>query len=270
MVRYYRNRNRSSSAGYEQARKHIEAARLLSQELGGTDKDVKAYFFSLPPDKLSSLMTEYNKQYGAKARDYAIKSMSKWRSGKVQMSGMVAERLFNLLPPMMPIEKKYELTTSLWNHVGNSTQKTYYIPTEANIETVIETVKTYLEQVATEHSIPDGMEKRFNWLSQGDVAVKQKLLNHIRDTEKTVLTNALKNQLQVLSDHLQSNSNEDVKSHASQTLVVGKHKVEIIFNNQVTEITDIKPQPVYVKPESNYDWIWWIVGAVILYAVFGE
>ena len=37
----------------------------------------------------------------------------KWRTGRVQMSGMVAERLFNLLPPRMPLGVKYKLVEGL-------------------------------------------------------------------------------------------------------------------------------------------------------------
>src|SRR5713226_2467806 len=95
--RYYRDR----SYGRERALEHIAAARRLSAELGGMDQGVKAYFFCLSPTELSALLDEYERKYRRQAREYAADTIPKWRSGKVQMSGMVAERLFNLLPPRM-------------------------------------------------------------------------------------------------------------------------------------------------------------------------
>src|SRR5215469_5747346 len=103
----YRGRStgyrRSRSYGRERALEHIAAAKRLTAELGGMDQGVKAYFFSLSPVELSSILNEYQGKYGRSAREYAEQTIPKWRSGRVQMSGMVAERLFNLLPSRMPL-----------------------------------------------------------------------------------------------------------------------------------------------------------------------
>src|SRR5262245_37919653 len=95
--------------GHEIARQHIEDARRLTAELGGTDKDVKEYFFALSPRSLNTILDAYERQYGAGPRAYAQSTISRWRSGAVQMSGTVAERLFRLLPPRMPLQEKYRL-----------------------------------------------------------------------------------------------------------------------------------------------------------------
>ena len=55
----------------------------------------------------------------APAREYAANTIPKWRTGRVQMGGMIAERLFNLLPPRMPLAVKYKLVEGLWHHVGS-------------------------------------------------------------------------------------------------------------------------------------------------------
>jgi hypothetical protein len=54
---------------------------------------------------------------------YAEQTMRKWRAGTVQMSGTVAERLFSLLPPRMPLTEKYKLVETLWTHVGPRSKK---------------------------------------------------------------------------------------------------------------------------------------------------
>ena len=113
--RRYQSSYGSRSVGHERALQHIKEAEQLSQELGGTDKDVKAYFFSLPTHQLRTILDAYEAKYGRKPREYAEVTLPKWRSGRVKMSGMNASRLFNLLPPRMPLPEKYKLTENLWH-----------------------------------------------------------------------------------------------------------------------------------------------------------
>ena len=187
MGRYRGSRYQSyghRSIGHEKALEHIREAEALSEELGGTDEDVKKYFFSLSYNQLQGIFKKYELQYERSAREYAEKTLSKWKSGKVHMSGMVAERLFNLLPPIMPLEAKFQLTESLWKHVGPSSKKTYYIGLDADLDEVSQQVREHLEKVVINYEISSPMEARFKWLSQGDVGIKQQLLNHFRQQEK--------------------------------------------------------------------------------------
>lgn len=263
-----KNKLRSSLSGYEYAREHIREAKILSAELGGTDKDVKKYFFSLSSQDITPIMDEYETLYGFKARDYAEETMGKWKIGKVQMSGMVAERLFSLLPPRMPLSIKYQLINSLWEHVGASSSKTYYISSDVDVNELVSTVKSYLENVVISHTIPEGIEKRFNWLSQGDVEIKQKLLNYLRDKNKKLLTDNLESQLNILSNHLNNEGNLYTKQ-ISQVLKVGKHEVKIILNEQANGITEKKPEPI-PSPDSEFNWIWWVIGGLLILWLFNH
>lgn len=260
------NRNNSPyMSGRERAAQHIREAEALSHELGGTDKDVKSYFFSLAKEKLLLVLDEYEQKYGTDARDYAEKTMTKWSSGKTKMSGLVAERLFNLLPPLMPLDAKYDLTTSLWEHVCPTSTKTFYISPTSNINEVISIVQSHLEAVAINYKIPDGMQKRFDWLSQGDVQVKQQLLNHIENQNKIILTKNLKTQLSILTNHLSTTKEEGINtSYISQSLKIGKHEVKVIINNTVEGITEIAPKRIvnYTETKTDYSWLWWFVGIV--------
>jgi hypothetical protein len=73
-----------------------------------------------------------------RARDYAERTIAKWKSNRVHMAGQTAERLFRLLPLQMPLESKYRLIENLWNHVGTTTRKTLRIGLDANTEQVME------------------------------------------------------------------------------------------------------------------------------------
>ena len=125
----YRGRSKryKISIGHQKALEHIHEARVLTQELGGTDTDVKEYFFNLSTDQLKVVFDRYESENGKRAREYSETTYKKWASGKVHMSGLVAERLFGILPTTMPLEAKYKLTKSLWYHVGPSSTKTFYV-----------------------------------------------------------------------------------------------------------------------------------------------
>ena len=203
MARRYQSRGYSKyDAGAEAARRHIEAARKLSQELGGTDKDVKEYFFSLPQNKLDVILREYGQRHGSSAKSYAEQTMPKWRSGRTQMSGLVAERLFNLLPPRMPLSAKYQLTQNLWEYFGPSSKKRLRIGLDADVDVAVETVRAHFDEVVLHYTIPDQLERRFNWLSAGDVSVKQELLNHFRSKERQLLSEGARIQLPAMLAHM--------------------------------------------------------------------
>ena len=67
-ARRYSRRGYRQDRGHEFARAHIDAARQLSIELGGTDQDVKKYFFGLPQTDIQIILDLYEHHYGTKAR----------------------------------------------------------------------------------------------------------------------------------------------------------------------------------------------------------
>lgn len=78
MSRQYRGRRggyKGRSYGREMAERHIREAIELSAELGGTDQDVKRYFFSLSPDRLRQILEQYGRLHGEPAREYAEKTI---------------------------------------------------------------------------------------------------------------------------------------------------------------------------------------------------
>jgi hypothetical protein len=123
------------------------------------------------------------------------------------MAGQTAERLFRLLPLHMPLESKFHLIETLWNHVGTTTRKTLRVGLDASTEQVLEPVRTYLDEVVVAHRIPTALENRFNWLAAGDAQVKQDLLNHLRQhMERALVVESARLQLPIMQDHLRSDA----------------------------------------------------------------
>lgn len=261
--RYYGAKQRGPSLGYERAREHIRQAEKLSHELGGTDKDVKAYFFSLGGSDLSRVLAEYERLYGREARDYAEKTIPNWNSGRVHMSGMVAERLFNLLPRHMPLEQKYKLTESLWHHVGPASHRTLYVNPNVAPDDVLALVKDLLERDALSYAIPEQMEQRFNWLAQGDVDTKQKLLNFLRSKERELAAESLRINMPILAEHLRSPRGSETH-YLVHKLQVGKNQIVVTLTSEVEGITETAPRTR--SSSSDYSWVWWVIGIAILVA----
>ena len=269
MARRYRSRRYSRShrsSGYERALQHIEDAERLSAELGGTDKDVKSYFFSLPPQQLAAILDEYQKHYGIKAREYAEQTIPKWRTGKVKMAGQTAERLFKLLPPRMPLQAKYKLTEGLWKHFGPSSRKRLRIGLDARLEDVLEKVSSHIEQVVIHYKIPENIEKRFNWLSAGDVTVKQDLLNYVRSLEKRLVVEGAKGQLPVLLNHLAGSQGRNTQ-RVAQILKIGNHELELLLDKNSSGVILEDPTPTVISSTQEPSVNWGCV--IIVIAIIG-
>jgi len=232
---YKRSSSRSNNSGYERARKHIAEAEALSDELGGNDKDVKEFFFSLNGAELAKILAVYEQEYGKSPREYAESALPQWKSGRKKMSGLVASRLFSLLPKYMSITDKLSLAESLWKHIGPRSTRYIYIGKQATAEDVRSLVKSELDQLATSWTIPDQMKKRFDWLAGGDVGVEQRLLAHIVELER--------NQSRQSATDLVTEFMQRYESQRSNSLALFRHIISVGNQKLQIEFSD--------RPESN-------------------
>jgi hypothetical protein len=250
-------------AGYERAMMHIAEGEELSRELGGTDKDVKAYFFSLQGKMLRQVLEEYGKQYGADKRAYAEQALPYWKSGTRQMSGLVASRLFSLLPAEMPIEKKFAMVESLWKHCGKSSNRKYYVGKDANPVELTRKVRCHFEEQVQPHSIDETISRRFKWLAQEDSTLHQQLKNHFLQLERDQLTNASFDRIGILINQFKSNT--ATSRSIEQEFQVGKHTVNLIFNDATEGISDTPP---LVEEEFHSGWLIFIIIGIIAFLAF--
>lgn len=269
----YRRSGYRHNAGLEAAKRHIQEARQFTAELGGVDQDVKHYFFSLPPNELHAVLQEYGEVYGERAKEYAAQTIDKWRLGRTQMSGMVAERLFNLLPPRMPLEAKYNLVKSLWHHVCPKTYRSFLVGPDVNDDALEAQVREYLLVTVVDHRLPDAMERRFAWLSAGDISVRQMLLNHLNQMERNMVLGALAEELPLFLHQIRERA--DVTSRLTRIITIGKHECVLTFDPKVSGITPSNHPPSSWSPvrssKSGRGAIWIILLLVVLsYLLFGR
>lgn len=237
----------------------------MSAELGGADKDVKAYFFSLSPTALAPILKDYESRYGTSARQYAQSALPQWRNGRRQMSGLVAERLVDLLPPRMPLVEKYKLIEGLWKHVGPTSRKVLRVGVDSAPADILEAAAAHIEEVVVSYQIPERLEHRFQWLAAGDANVRQQLLNHLRAMEKNLVVDAVRLHLPVLLEH--STTNGEITQRVTQTVQVGKHELTILLDRPEAGIHLEEPSVAYARQSrgtgSGGAIIWWIIGGLI-------
>ncbi|ETX12729.1 hypothetical protein OCH239_17435 [Roseivivax halodurans JCM 10272] len=142
------------------------------------DQEVKAFFLDLDHERLADVLDRYERKFGSDKRAYAEQTFPRWRSGDRQMSGLIAGRLFDLLPPIMPIDLKLRIVEGLFEKAGNSNTNYVLVPMDTDPADVVrfvdETCFEYLSDVGIDTSI----KRQFDWLSGEDAAVAERLFKH--------------------------------------------------------------------------------------------
>jgi len=221
-------------------RDSLEAAEL-SREVGGTDRHVKDHFLSLPAGELRPILASYEDRYGHRARETAEVSLPSWRAGSAIMGGRIARRLYELLPPRMPVEARYTLVEGLWRHVSSGSHRTLRVGADVPVNEVVTVVGTHVDAVMTGHRIPEELQRRFRWLSEADVQAKQDLLNHRNALEKTLILDAVRVQLPTMLGHARSEAGART-THLAQIFTIGKHELELVVDPSTSGVTVDEPR----------------------------
>jgi len=255
---------RSSSYGRERALQHIQEARELTQRLGGADQDVKRWFFGLPSAQLHPILEDYQRRYGASAREYADETMDKWRSGRVQMGGMVASRLFDMLPQHMPLTTKYSISAKLWHHCGPSSHEVLRAEPGVSPYELVARARVHFEKTVAAYTIPRQLSDQFQWLAGGDVSVQQQLLNHHMAQERDFVLEALPAKLDKLLATLRRHG--DVIKAAHEIIEIGKHKFEIRIGQPTLPASGTKAPTAQSAALSSRIalWVWILVGIAVI------
>lgn len=81
----------------------------LNSLFGEAVDQIKRAFLSLDHGDLDELFTRYGVLNGDSAEQYARKTLPRWRSGSVKLSGQSMERLIHLVPPYLVPEQRLSL-----------------------------------------------------------------------------------------------------------------------------------------------------------------
>ena len=227
----------------EAARRHIAEALQFSSETGGSDELVKAWLFDLSPQELAPVMREYGQRYGLVRREYAEVTLPAWKSGRVQMSGMVAKRFFGMLPARMPLDQKYKIADRLWKHVGPSSEFRLRVGVDTPTDDVLSALRDHVEAKVAAYSIPKRFKQDFDWLAGGDIAAKEDILNRLRADEAAQVVEAVTEQFHVLRNRSVDRNGLYLRSWRQEARV-GKHRIVIEFDRSADGVaSDEEPYP---------------------------
>ncbi|TRZ55980.1 MAG: hypothetical protein D4S02_16685 [Rhodocyclaceae bacterium] len=81
----------------------------LKSILGDAVYDIRRTFLELNEQMLQRLLTVYGERHGDSAAKYARKTLPKWQSGAVTLSGQTMERLVELVPPFLAASARLSL-----------------------------------------------------------------------------------------------------------------------------------------------------------------
>lgn len=246
-----RYRKSASEYGRERAAAHVREAEEFADQIGGADGIVKDAFFALSGKSLTYLLDKYEELYGYAPRQYAQKTISKWQSGDRRMSGIVAKRLFKLMPPLMPTSQKHLIVEKVWKRYGPHSQKYIYVGPDTELASVLAEIQRYVESLTVVYAIPANLERQFDWLSDNDVTVKQQLLNYFMDEQRKAALASIWLNVPMILEQLSAEHAGQI-SKLSHTVFVGNHRVEIIADPLRTgyelSANPIKP----TKPPAKY------------------
>lgn len=202
---YYRKKRKyyKKNKGHEAAINHIIARQNLSRLMGGIDKDIEEIFFNLSDYKLSELLYEYGRKYGDDAESYAKQTLPLWQNNHVKMSGLVAERLLNLIPDRLEPFERYGLIKKLRSaHIKK--QNSLISCRLDNWEEILKNAFNALLHNARLFEFPEEVNKCARWLSKGDAVLAQALMKEADEEEALVYASFIKNefnQIKLLADN---------------------------------------------------------------------
>ncbi len=182
------------------------------------------------------------------------------------MSGLVAQRLFNLLPPRMPTATKLELAGNIWRHFGSSSARYFTVGPAADAKSVVDAISDKLNAAIQTYQIPDQVRKRFEWLSSGDIRVKEELLNYFRKMEQDLVISKLHLELPLLQKQLQDYAEQTVSVRTK--LEIHRNSVEIWIDHRLGDkYREGLPAKMPVASPAPGA-IWKIIVVIIIIATF--
>jgi hypothetical protein len=92
-----------------------------------------------------------------------------------------------------------------------------------------------MDDVVVHYTIPTSLERRFDWLAAGDSRVKQQLLNHFLEHEKTFVTEGARQRVPVLLEHLRDNTGANTY-RAAEVLKIGNHELEVTVDRNASGV----------------------------------
>ncbi len=222
-----RRYRRWSSTNWGQ--RHAAERARVSARYGGVDADVREVFFSLSPEPLNRVLADYREKNGQAAHEYARRVYAEWKSGKVQMSGQVSERLLAIVPRYLSFPVKYALLDKLCRRRAG-TRLRVEIAADMTAREALGTALRAIEN-ARSTALPAHILERLHWLADNDGKAAQSLLSQVLAREYEVIVRAVQQELLGLLALSTELAGKPVALQARREIALLGATVEIILNS---------------------------------------
>lgn len=210
MSAYYgRYRNYRDWGAYQASKRD-----QLTSTFAGIDKDIETIFLNLDSRSLEKMFWRYGKSFGDNAERYARKTYPHWKKGTTKLSGQTAERLLNLIPPFLSQEKRYVLVKKLRDHYMSRQYLTERVTTtpEDWKQVLIPIINRFVE-TSSSFKLPESMQNRVTWLSDGDAVSANKILTSLEQEEANLRTTYLDAEFRRIDQYVKIIENTKTVSH---------------------------------------------------------
>lgn len=154
----------------------------LRYTFGDVVEDVEQAFFRLTPPTLDSLFIRYGQKHGKIAESYARRSYNEWQSGQKRLTGLIAERLIELVPHHLSGHERFELIKKLRKkYIRRHTEYVTVTPDNWR-NSVHQAINTVIAK-SREFKLPDYLRYSATWLANGDAEAAQRLLHAAEEDE---------------------------------------------------------------------------------------
>ena len=181
MPRYY-NRRRWNSGSTNWARYHQSKRQEVARLFGGIEHDILNVFLNLPSFAREGLLSRYGNKFGRPAEQHARKTYPDWKSGVVQPSAKTLERLLEFLPPFLSESQRFDLIRKLRTH--HIKRKEMYLATTPGCwRDELSPIVHQLIEHGAQFELPQLVNEKATWLTNGDATAARKLLEAIDEEE---------------------------------------------------------------------------------------
>lgn len=166
-------------------------ATILERKFGGAAEEITRAFYAMEAFKMDALLGKYGQLYGDKAEAYARKTMPKWRSGEVKLSGQTMERLIQLVPPYLTPQKRLELLELILKRHHREPETQHIQVNVKKPEEGLAEIDRALQRISATDElafIPAEVMDTAKWLYADDVTTARGMLAQLSSAQ----TNALK------------------------------------------------------------------------------
>lgn len=145
----------------------------------------------LDEDQLAELLDLYKNEFGAGPARYARRTYIKWKTGKVQPNSQTFDRFLRHLPHVMSFDLKCEVMRIFMEEYAAKDRHEIDVYTD-DWEEKLEPLVRQIVDKAYSAQLPDELERKLKWLTEGDMRSAHKLLKASQVAEGNIAVSMLR------------------------------------------------------------------------------